>query len=504
MAVPKVGASDSVRSEEFLEKGKRALAGGEYDYAVQYFRQLVKMEPAEEEYRSLLAQAELERAKSQVNLFTRPLFTLWAILLVGILRLHRAGQNVARVLAKSKPGSKLAATLYATSCMKIKRFEEAALTYEAFLREKPFDEGVLDKLSRIYYDRLDYVNAVRTLNALRKLRPDDLEIGKMYDVAVTQKYTAEGTDVKKLQRIEEERKKVEAAEPKIDEKKLSLLIEQCREKPEDVGLRIRLGRLLMKGHQWEQATGVFEAALEIEPQNTKIMEELSGLYDQVGRKAEADALLERLVLLMPGDLELKKKVLDRKIAQGQQVAAAQAGKVEQLSPQALEALKQKRLDLEITDYRQKVEDNPGNPDLYLQLGKLYREKGMLDEAITNFQQAARNPTRAFLGSKLLGETFYEKGMLDIAVTQLVKARDRAPSRRDFMTSDLKEIHYVLSKIHAEMGKIDQAIEFLKPVYEEDINFRDVRERFERLYQKRKEGEQQNSNTTAPPEEQPPT
>jgi tetratricopeptide (TPR) repeat protein len=188
-----------MKAEEYLEKGKRALAGGEYDLAIQYFRQLLKQDSTQEEYRNLLSQAELERAKSQVNFITRPIYTLWAILIVFILRMHQAGLKVTRVLAKSKPGSKLAVSLYATSCMKTKNIGEAIQTYESFLREKPFHEGVLEKLSHIYYDRFDYVNAVRTLDALRKMKPEDPEISKMYDTAVTQKYTAEGTDVRKLQ-----------------------------------------------------------------------------------------------------------------------------------------------------------------------------------------------------------------------------------------------------------------------------------------------------------------
>ncbi|GAH61290.1 unnamed protein product, partial [marine sediment metagenome] len=179
----------NAKAEEYLDKGKRALAGGEYEYAIQYFRQLVRMNPAQEEYRKLLAHTELERAKSQVNVFTRPLFTLWAILLVYVLRMREAGLKVSRVLAKSKPGSRLAASLYATCCMGANKLEEAALTYEAFLREKPFNEGALEKLSKIYYDRLDFVNAVRALDVLRKLKPGNPEIDKMYDTAVTQKYT---------------------------------------------------------------------------------------------------------------------------------------------------------------------------------------------------------------------------------------------------------------------------------------------------------------------------
>lgn len=487
MARLKQKENASAKVEEFLEKGKRALADHEYEMAIQYFRQLVKQYPSEEDYRKLLNQAELERAKSQVNFLTRPIYTLWAILLVYLFGAHKAGIGVARVLAKSKPSSKLATQLYATCCMKAGLREEGIQAYERFLREKPFDEGILYKLSKIYYDSLDYPNAVRTLDALRKIRPEDVEISKMYDVAITQKYTSEGTDIKKLQRIDEERRKVEEKQPRLDEKKVNALIEQCKENPEDVNLRIRLGKMLMRGHQWEQAAGVFEAAMDLAPEDPRIIEDLVELYDKLSRIEEADALLERLAEITPDDQELKKKILDRKIARGMQQASdeEQQEGVATLEDESIEELRQQRLDLEIEDYRQRIKENPANPDLYLQLGKLLRQRGDLDEAITCFQQAARNPTRAFQGSKLLGETFYEKGMLEIAAEQLIKARDRASAKRDFMTSDLKEIHYLLSVIHEELGDLDQAIEFMKPIYEEDMNYKDVRERFEQFYEKRR-------------------
>ena len=59
---------------------------------------------------------------------------LWAIFLVGILRMHSAGLKITRLLAKSKPGSKLAATLYASSCLRTKRVDEATLTYTVLYR----------------------------------------------------------------------------------------------------------------------------------------------------------------------------------------------------------------------------------------------------------------------------------------------------------------------------------------------------------------------------------
>ncbi len=177
LAVQKRNSKATGKNEEFLDKGKKALAQGEHELAISYFRQLLKWEPDSEEYRKLLSQAELEKAKSQVNFITRPLYMIWASFLIYLLRMHKAALNTARILAKSSPWSKGSVNLYAACCFKLGMIGEAIQTYEVFLREKPFDEGTLQKLSKIYYDRLDYPNAVRTLNALRSAarRPGNLQ-----------------------------------------------------------------------------------------------------------------------------------------------------------------------------------------------------------------------------------------------------------------------------------------------------------------------------------------
>lgn len=483
MVINKTKQENASRDTEYIEKGNSALAQGEYDMAIQYFSQLVKMQPDSEEYRELLSQAELEKSKSQVNFLTRPIYTLWALLMTYVFRNPKAGFKTSRILAKSKPGSKLAAQMYISCALKTKRPSEAIQTCEMYLKEKPFDETILQTLAKIYFDRMDYVSALRSLDALRKLKPDDQEIARMYDIAITQKYTIDGVDVKKKERIEEERQKVEAREkPKLDQGKVNELIEQCKENPEDVDLRLQLGRMLLDGEQEEQALAVFEAASEIEPSNPKVIEELARAYDQTGRDKEADDLYEKLAILKPGDKDLQKLILDRKIARGETVEETETTEVDS---EELERLKRERLDMEIAEYRQKVKDNPGNADLQIELGQLLRKKGELEEAITFFQQAARNPTRGFIACKLAGEAFYDKGMLDIASEQLQRALEKVPTRTDFMTRDTKEIHYMLSEIHEDLGELDKAIEFLKPVYEEDLGFKDVRTRFEGLYEKKR-------------------
>ena len=80
-----VQESSEIRKErEFLDKGQKLFAEEQWDLAIQYFQQLVRMNSIEEKYRDLLAEAELEKAKSQVNFLTRPFLVLWAILLVMI------------------------------------------------------------------------------------------------------------------------------------------------------------------------------------------------------------------------------------------------------------------------------------------------------------------------------------------------------------------------------------------------------------------------------------
>jgi tetratricopeptide (TPR) repeat protein len=106
------------------------------------------------------------------------------------------------------------------------------------------------------------------------------------------------------------------------------------------------------------------------------------------------------------------------------------------------------------------------------LGVAYKEMGLLDEAISEFQKALRAPTNRVPTYEALGACFIEKAQYPMAATILVRALSEAGANDDQLVGVL----YLLGRCAEERGTPDVALEYYQRVFVVDIQFRDVGER----------------------------
>ena len=132
----------------------------------------------------------------------------------------------------------------------------------------------------------------------------------------------------------------------------------------------------------------------------------------------------------------------------------------------------------LSQFREKVSDNIGADDAtaHYDLGTAFKEMGLLDEAIAEYQQALRASADHLATYELLGQTFLEKGEPEAALRSLTRALD-APFE---VEDELMGIYYYLGKSYEAVGNKDQAVEFYDRVFSLDINFADVTERLRAL------------------------
>lgn len=133
-----------------------------------------------------------------------------------------------------------------------------------------------------------------------------------------------------------------------------------------------------------------------------------------------------------------------------------------------------RLDELLVDFRARVEETVGqaDPDEHLEMGQALHDMGRLDDAIREFQVAARAPEPPIRAFELLGAAFLEKGLVSVAVRVLTRAL-RTPGHKDH---DLLQVLYLLGLAREEMGETEAALDCYERVYSVDIDFRDVAER----------------------------
>lgn len=132
----------------------------------------------------------------------------------------------------------------------------------------------------------------------------------------------------------------------------------------------------------------------------------------------------------------------------------------------------------LAQFKEKVSESIDADDVtaHYDLGTAYKEMGLLDEAIHEFQMALRASVNHLGTYEMLGQTFIEKGEHEAAVRSLTRALDV-----DFEVEDeLIGIYYYLGQAHEALENTDSAIEFFDRVFTLDINFADVTDRLRAL------------------------
>jgi tetratricopeptide (TPR) repeat protein len=108
-------------------------------------------------------------------------------------------------------------------------------------------------------------------------------------------------------------------------------------------------------------------------------------------------------------------------------------------------------------------------DTRYNLGIAYKEMGLIDEAIAEFQLAARDEARLLECASMLGICFLEKGMPKLAVKWFEKAL-KAQGRTE---EEYQGLRYDLATAYEAAGEIEKALSLFTDLYGQDANFRDV-------------------------------
>jgi tetratricopeptide (TPR) repeat protein len=125
-------------------------------------------------------------------------------------------------------------------------------------------------------------------------------------------------------------------------------------------------------------------------------------------------------------------------------------------------------------FKQGIAENVEEEDhqSHYDLGVAYKEMGLLDEAIAEFQKALRAPVNRVPTYEALGQCFIEKEQFPMAATILA----RALAEKGLTDDQLVGVLYLLGLCAEARGQTDAAIDYYQRVFVVDIQFRDVGER----------------------------
>jgi tetratricopeptide (TPR) repeat protein len=117
-------------------------------------------------------------------------------------------------------------------------------------------------------------------------------------------------------------------------------------------------------------------------------------------------------------------------------------------------------------------------EAHYDLGVAYKEMGLVDEAIAQFQKALRGNVHRVRAYEALGQCFVEKAQYPIATALLQRATE-TPGTDD---QQLVGVLYLLGFACEQLGRHEDSLRYYQRVFAVDIEFRDVAQRVSAMEQ----------------------
>jgi tetratricopeptide (TPR) repeat protein len=222
-----------------------------------------------------------------------------------------------------------------------------------------------------------------------------------------------------------------------------------------------LGEALLRGGQMARAKAAFQQVLQFDPQNQTARSALGQAAPVAKPVREVAAHQDYVDLgaLILGDEDEK---TTRFVVAYEEPSGDDAADFAKM----------------LSQFKEKVSQNLDADDVraHHDLGTAYKEMGLLDEAVAEYQQALRANASHLPTYEMLGQTFLEMGRYEAATRTLERALEVEFDIED----ELIAIYYYLAQVYETQGNREGALEFYDRVFSLDINFADVTERLRAL------------------------
>lgn len=451
-----------------FEKAKAALEKRNYDYAIALLLSYIKTKPEVLEPRKMLRLAQMQKAEGKD--LSQPLNKILSILtnIPGYIKVFllikkenwlELSLEIESLLTNNPHDYFLLSKLSAVF-EKLEFLELAIDSYKQVLAVDKRNIVALRALARIHKDKMEEFGEAKIYcEKILTVIPHDMEAERMIkDMAAigtmkkgwedTTSYRDKIKDVDKAQVFEQEAKAVKS------EKDMEALIKDS------------------------------ESKLKETPDNVAVLRSLGDLYGQVLNFDKAEEILKKAIELSPADAAIKKQLVEMKQKWYAQEINNLSRKLEKdignkELQEYLNKLVADKENFEIEELKKGAEMYPTDMDIRFELGLKYINRGLINEAISAFQMAAKSPSKKAMALNYLGICFRNKKMYDLAKDQLLKA----VSELTVMNELKKEVVYNLGLVYEDLGDFKAAVGEYKKIYEVDISFKDVTKKIESSYNK---------------------
>jgi tetratricopeptide (TPR) repeat protein len=232
---------------------------------------------------------------------------------------------------------------------------------------------------------------------------------------------------------------------------------------------------------------------DVPPEVEETIDEADFFASQ-GMMDEALELVQEAILIYPGSKALRAKLLEYEAAadekealEEQKAAAPQEDESFDIAESLAVSLEEppggaheEMVDVEsvFAQFKKGVSEQIGIEDsaTHFDLGIAYKEMGLLDDAMQEFEIASRSPARACTALTMIGLCAIEKGDAQRAVSEF----ERALATPQKTSGEELALQYELGAAYELVGRSDAALDAFSKVFARDRAFRDVARRLEAL------------------------
>ena len=446
-----------------LNKANEAAQRENFDYAIALYSQVLEKEPGFFEGRKALREMQLRKAGGGGGFFKKMLSGASSSPLVAkgqiALRTNPASALViAEQILNTDPNSSAGHRLVVEAAQALELPRTGTMSLEILVKNSPKDKNLaIEFANSLSTSGGDTRQGERILAELLRSSPNDGELSQALKNLSARKTLDEG-GYAALEGGKGSYRDI------LKDKKEAVSLEQEK-------------RVVKTEDTAEKLIGEYEARLQTEPNNLKLVRSLAELYAEKRQFDKSMELYDRLKNSeMGNDPSLER-------AMAKTIVRRFDHQLEQLDPAAPDFAEQKekiaaeKLNYQITECQQRVEKYPTDLAIRFEMGVLYFQVGKITEAIQEFQKAQGNPHKRLSAMGYLAQCYAKRKMYDLAARTLQNAIKEKPVFDD----EKKELVYNLGCVLDSMGKKEEAVEQYKLIYEMDIGYKDVAAKVDAFY-----------------------
>lgn len=205
----------------------------------------------------------------------------------------------------------------------------------------------------------------------------------------------------------------------------------------------------------------------------------AAFYAQQGLKEEAIKLYEELLSFAPGNEDIIKKINSLRTPREREAKEKLQVKIpvpeEELSAKAATEEETKGV---FNKFKKGIDEKLEEDDFESRynLGIAYKEMGMIDDAIKEFQFAARNPLKGIQCSSMLAACYMEKKDYAGAVNEFRKMLEATPQT----DGNYLNLKFDLANAYRENKEYDNALRACMEIYTQNPDFKNIKSQIEKI------------------------